>query len=366
MPDPHLVYITHSAFWRPSNGQWARARALAEYLGARMRLTVVYLGALTTEDQQSLAANRAGLRVLATGRDPATRGAMTGRVRDLLAGQAPTACLIEGLGNAYLLDALPPRILRILDCQDLLSQRRASMARLGLEPDQGMDEAVERTIIDRFDLVLCIQREDLARISSWKGRVEPLLAPHPARCLPMAIRPGVGAIGMVASNYHPNVDGLNHFLQRVWPRLATPGLQLHLFGNISAGFQGIRLRNVRFHGIQPLLEACYQKLDIVINPVRYGSGLKIKSVEALGHGLPLVTTREGASGLTHLDGRALIIADSDGDFAAAIDLLAREEGRRRAMAAEGLAEVALHLNPEACFGELARRILGSRGTADEG
>ena len=174
----------------------------------------------------------------------------------------------------------------------------------------------------------------------------------------MVLRPNVTRIGMVASNFHPNVDGLNHFMQKVWPHLTTKDLQLHLYGNIAAGFRAIRFRNIHFHGIKPSLQGCYRQLDIVINPVRYGSGLKIKSVEALAHGLPLVTTREGARGLVHLDGKALAIADTDTDFAKAIDSLTNDRASRGAMASEGLAYVAQQLNPAACFAELTEQILG--------
>ena len=358
MPNPHLAYITTSAFWRPSNGQWARARALVGYLSSRIPLTVIYIGSLSAADRQSLETAASGFRVLATGVGPSTREAMTRQVRDLLAANPPTACLIESLGNAYLLDALPAGTLRIIDCQDLISRRTASMARLGLEPEIGIDEAGERAVIDRFDLVLCIQREEFAAIRAWNGHARPVLAPHPSECHAVTIRPRASTIGMVASNYHPNVDGLNHFIQRVWPRLTTPDLQLHLFGNIAAGFQGIRFRNIRFHGLQTSLEECYQQLDIVINPVRYGSGLKIKSVEALAHGLPLVTTREGAAGLAELDGSALVIADNDAAFAAAIDSLTGDGAKRATMAAAGLAHVTRYLNPETCFGELVKHILG--------
>jgi ribosome biogenesis protein Tsr3 len=55
----------------------------------------------------------------------------------------------------------------------------------------------------------------------------------------------------------------------------------------------------------------------VINPVRFGAGLKIKTVEALANGLPLVTSEEGARGLASLDREAILIARNVDQFKAA-------------------------------------------------
>ena len=45
------------------------------------------------------------------------------------------------------------------------------------------------------------------------------------------------------------------------------------------------------------IDVFWPNIDIAINPIRFGSGLKIKNVEALAYGLPLLTTPIGAEGL---------------------------------------------------------------------
>jgi glycosyltransferase involved in cell wall biosynthesis len=86
---------------------------------------------------------------------------------------------------------------------------------------------------------------------------------------------------------------------------------------------------------------------------RGGAGLKIKTVEALAHGLPLVTTGEGARGLRELDGHALCIADSAEDFAQAIQRLLASSAARRDLGAAAFTYAQTHFTPETCFAEIA-------------
>ncbi|NRB47195.1 MAG: glycosyltransferase family 4 protein [Saprospiraceae bacterium] len=60
---------------------------------------------------------------------------------------------------------------------------------------------------------------------------------------------------------------------------------------------------MKFHGYVPNLQSIFNDIDIMINPVQMGAGLKIKSVEAMANGLPLVTTTHSATGLMKAKGK---------------------------------------------------------------
>lgn len=356
MKRKHLTYITSSPCWRQSsNGQWARARALVEYLAPRVQLRIIYLGKLAPADIQAIRNTPLGFKVADTGAI-SSKTMLLEKIRHLLS-QAPSeVCIVETLRNAYVLDAVPAHSFNMLDSLDLISQRTLQMASLGLEYGHALREDQERDVFDRFDVVVCIQPEEYNKVHSWLGDKRTILAPHPCPTNAVPLQARVTRMGMVASNYHANVDGLNHFLLNVWPLIDDRKTELHLFGDIVQGFRAIRFKRVHFHGFRPSLRDCYSKLDIVINPVRYGSGLKIKSIEAMAHGLPLVTTPQGASGLAALDGKALRIARCDTDFASALNHLANNLPTRQAMAARGLEYVTTHLTPDACFAGLLDRI----------
>jgi glycosyltransferase involved in cell wall biosynthesis len=69
-------------------------------------------------------------------------------------------------------------------------------------------------------------------------------------------------------------------------------------------------------------------MAVVVAPLRFGTGLKIKCIEALAYGKALVTTSSGAEGLAHGGGDHLCIADTAEAFANAVaDLLVNVERR---------------------------------------
>src|SRR5690606_29841009 len=67
---------------------------------------------------------------------------------------------------------------------------------------------------------------------------------------------------------------------------------------------------------------------VVINPVMHGTGLKIKNVEALGYGKPVVTTTVGAEGLELALSRGLIVADSEAEFIQVLSVLVADASVR--------------------------------------
>jgi succinoglycan biosynthesis protein ExoO len=87
------------------------------------------------------------------------------------------------------------------------------------------------------------------------------------------------------------------------------------------------------------LAPLYRRADVVVSPLRVGSGLKIKLIEALAHGKPVVATTVTAQGVAHLLTGSVALADTPQDFATQVlHLLAQPLVRAaRAEAALGVA-----------------------------
>jgi glycosyltransferase involved in cell wall biosynthesis len=73
--------------------------------------------------------------------------------------------------------------------------------------------------------------------------------------------------------------------------------------------------NIHFEGRVSDLSAFYNRSRVAISPIRYGAGVKIKTIEALQYGIPTVTTSVGAEGVDTYGTGALCIADDPGEFA---------------------------------------------------
>jgi GT2 family glycosyltransferase/glycosyltransferase involved in cell wall biosynthesis len=122
--------------------------------------------------------------------------------------------------------------------------------------------------------------------------------------------------------HSPNVDGLCWFVDEVLPLIwqTCPDLTLHVVGsNAPAVIRGLAGDRVQIHGYlsDEELEQRYSSARTVVVPLRFGAGVKGKVLEALQHGVPLVTTAVGAEGLPEPDS-VFNIAESAEDFAAAV------------------------------------------------
>ena len=367
MAPTKLVLATRMDFWRLGAGARVRVLALVSYLGRITQLTVVYLGPVSAADVQQT--GRLGVRcemVALDPRFPLTDAEYTRRFAALCAARRFDVCIIDRIGLSFLLDAVPPDTKTLLDTHDIVSDLGASMRKFGAAAEPGLDAAAEFAMFRRYDAVIAIQQYDYDLICAQLGGARTVLAPHPALSSRRELRPVVSSIGFVASGWKANVDGIAWFASDVWPLVRRPGIALDLFGWIAERWKPPQGEAIVAHGFRPDLDAVYRSIDIVINPVRYGAGLKIKTAEALGNGLPLVTSSEGARGLHAIAGTAFLVADSPADFAAHLNRLIDDHDARKALGEAAYRFAEAHLSPQACFGALAREIHRPKLPGDRG
>jgi glycosyltransferase involved in cell wall biosynthesis len=139
----------------------------------------------------------------------------------------------------------------------------------------------------------------------------------------------------------PNIDGMEWFLSQVWPglhqshpdwklkiigRKPPPGLVAAHGGRDGVTFTGT-VDDVRDH-----LKGC----SAAIVPLRIGGGTRLKILELMASGIPVVSTTIGAEGLPLEHGRHFLQADEPVDLAAAVKQVMGD-----ATLAEGLARAAI-------------------------
>jgi len=83
--------------------------------------------------------------------------------------------------------------------------------------------------------------------------------------------------------------------------------------------------------------------------LRAGSGLKIKLVEALGHGKAIVTTTTTLQGVEDLVGPAVIVTDDAASFAAEVVSLLKDPGARGRLCATALEVARTYFSAAACY-----------------
>ena len=100
------------------------------------------------------------------------------------------------------------------------------------------------------------------------------------------------------------------------------------------------------------LAPLYARADIVISPLRAGSGLKIKLVEALAAGKAIIASPATLQGVEATTRDAVMVAETAAEFLAAIDLLLRDGDQRAVLAGRALREAGTRFSAEAAYGPL--------------
>lgn len=342
-----VVLVTHDPFWRLGGGERTRNLALSWMLGQLFELHLYCLSPVTAIDRDLLSQLRVNATLHDAPPDP------VGGLHALIGAVSAGACIFARIKLHALAMSLPAHVLRIMDTHDLVSDNVASRARVGLAPwDTAMDFEQEMALLGRYDHVLLIQPDDHRRVAARLGPERALCVPHPVSFPRMPVRADGRTIGFVGSAWQANIDGLDWFASQVWPRFGKQALEFHVWG--TAGQRWTPPDDVRIvrHGFVADYRAVWGAMDVAINPVRWGSGLKIKTVEALGHGLPLVTTHEGARGVENPDSVNFCVTDDPEVFGDTCLRWLDSPGERAQLGERAHALAARLFAPDRCFVEL--------------
>ncbi len=245
--------------------------------------------------------------------------------------------------------------MRLLDTHDIQYQRVEEFASRGMTFPLEISREVESRIFDKFDAVIAIQAAEAALIREMCPQARVIVAGSSGSPpLPSAACPQDGRILYVGGYNGANIDGLRRFLGSSWPAIRSqhPRVELRVCGYVYRAFLGERFEGVTFLGHQENVEMEYAAASVVINPSWIGTGLKIKTVEALAHGKPLVTTAKGIEGLPSEVKHSAVVADDDVQFASAVSRLAVDSEERGRLSRSALEFAAAHLDKQLVYQEL--------------
>ncbi|MCX6176509.1 MAG: glycosyltransferase family 4 protein [Bacteroidetes bacterium] len=147
--------------------------------------------------------------------------------------------------------------------------------------------------------------------------------------------------------WQANEQGVIWFLNKVWPLVLSvqPNAKFHLAG------KGLSKQDPRFfqsgivnHGEVSNAEDFMHEHGVMIVPIQAGSGIRIKTLEAMALGVPVVSTSVGAQGLTVESGTQMIIADDPAGFADGIIQLLLNPAASQAMTQHARVYVEQHHN----------------------
>lgn len=227
--------------------------------------------------------------------------ALDAEIRDLSRVWSYDLCLVNYAWYSRAFEALPSDVVRVIDTHDAFGDRHKRLYEAGTTPVWYFTRPEgEALCLDRADVVIAIQEEEQAWFESLTARAVTTIG-HvtPAAFLPARTRrEGKLRAGYLASG-NPSNQASIAALIRHWavdPFLSAQ-VELHVAGPICREIRGSYPFVIK-HGFVPDVTGFYEGVDFSVNPNIGGSGLKIKSVEALSYGRPLFATASGMLGIS--------------------------------------------------------------------
>jgi sugar transferase (PEP-CTERM/EpsH1 system associated) len=139
-----------------------------------------------------------------------------------------------------------------------------------------------------------------------------------------------------ALTYRPNLDAALFFLDAIYPEIRTrvPGVRLRITGRQPDSLPRFLLDEpgVELTGYLPDIRPTIARSCVSVVPLRSGGGTRLKILEAMALGTPVVSTKKGAEGLDATPGLHLLVADEPAAFADAVVQLLQSPIQRRQLA----------------------------------
>ncbi len=181
--------------------------------------------------------------------------------------------------------------------------------------------------LPRYATVIAMSEYDRRTFQRWLPHLPLTVIPNGVNGedFALAAPPLSPALLFVGNFSHPpNTDAMVYFLQRIWPevsaRFAT--LRLMIVGEVPPEIRALASDRVELVGQVPHPPRdCYRRATITIVPIRFGSGTRLKVLEAFAAYVPVVSTTLGAEGLDVTPEEHLLLADTPEAFVSQITRL---------------------------------------------
>jgi polysaccharide biosynthesis protein PslH len=143
-------------------------------------------------------------------------------------------------------------------------------------------------------------------------------------------KPSILFVGSM--DYHANIDGVTWFTREIWPEIAEkhPELEFMIVGrHPSAAVRALASQRIQVTGTVEDVRPFYASAVAVVVPLRVGSGTRLKILEAMAAGVPVVSTRLGAEGIDASHNIHLLLADNRAEMVVAINQMTSSPMRSR-------------------------------------
>ncbi|MEO0261821.1 MAG: glycosyltransferase [candidate division WOR-3 bacterium] len=115
-------------------------------------------------------------------------------------------------------------------------------------------------------------------------------------------------------NYYPNKDALFYFVKKIYPIIKkdVKNVKLLIVGpSIDKKVKKLQNEDIIVKGFIPSIDEVYSNVNVLAVPLRIATGIRIKILEAMARGVPIVSTKIGCEGIRGLKNEVNIIIEDD-------------------------------------------------------
>jgi glycosyltransferase involved in cell wall biosynthesis len=180
----------------------------------------------------------------------------------------------------------------------------------------------EPALAEKFDKCIMVSEEDETSLLKMNSKVKTTTIPvgvekellniKKKNVIPYSI------FHLGSMSWLPNMDGLNWYLQEIYPRIISmlPKVTLYLYG---LGTDNLKIpssleKNIVKAGYVKDIWSTINDKQLAIVPLRIGSGIRVKIIEMLATGQNIISTSVGKEGISVCDGKEILIADTADEF----------------------------------------------------
>lgn len=218
-----------------------------------------------------------------------------------------------------------PIVLRTHNIEHLIWKRIAlqesGAKKIYLKEQSARLEEYEKKMWARFDSIVPMSEVDAHHI-----------APHTVAkvdIIPIFLEPSkyevdkaIHELSFIGSlDWMPNIEGLDWFLNEVWHKVLeqNPDVKLHIAGkNAPKRYSDLKTQGIDYVGKVDDAIRFINQYSIMIVPLKSGSGLRVKILEAMALGKVIISTSVGMEGIPAIPDEHYLLADSPEEFVAAI------------------------------------------------
>jgi len=225
-----------------------------------------------------------------------------------------------------------PKVITLLNLPSVVFKRQCQNVpsswkdRLFFGPEFCKVVHYEKNHFSRFDLAVTMSAVDQDVLRSRCPRLESVVIPNgvDVDCFHPNYQTVVSAEQLLfigTYSYYPNLDAMHFFCQKILPfiRQKHPNVRLSLVGHDPPPeLNQYAAQGVEVIGAVPDTRPYLEQANVFVVPLRVGGGTRLKILEAMAMGKPVVSTSIGAEGLQVTPGHDILIADDPVEFASAV------------------------------------------------